>query len=613
MAKPRRHRPAEPTAKYDAGGTGRRIAGWRAPSSGPRQATEGLVKVRDRARDATRNDWSASSVVQKWAANLIGVGIRPRFKRIPEGPRRQYIADLWEDFTRTSDSDGVLDFYGQQTLGVRTWFDSGEAFVRFRPRLLDAPLAVPLQVQLVEGDYVPMLTTSAWPGMPEGNRIVQGIEINNYGRRVAYWMHKEHPGEASTTFEPQALVRVPASQVRHLYEPKRIGQMRGVSELSAALIRMRMGGDLEDAVLDRQRLANLYTAFITKAMPADWEDIDVDPNTGLPKWYDAEDGRAVAAMSPGTSQELLPGESVTFANPPEAGISHSDYMRTVHMGSAAAGGIPYELMSGDIRNVSDRTLRVVILEFRRLARQRQWQVVIPMMCQPTVEAFAAAALLAGKIRLSEFDAVRRPEWSPEGWEHIHPVQDPQGKILEIEAGLRSRSGVIAERGDDSAQVDQERADDMAREKRLNLGPDVVPPPAGQQQQAAAMERMLEVMTGIAQRGPEAQVALVDTLRALEARAAAPQPAPEVTVNVTPGAVTVGATTINVAPAAVQVDNHVETPEVTVAAPDVTVVNNVPPAEVSVAVELPPRQTISEIDRDDAGQIVQVTQTETTLQ
>jgi capsid protein len=149
-------------------------------------------------------------------------------------------------------------------------------------------------------------------------------------------------------------------------------------------------------------------------------------------------------------------------------------MRTQQLGVAAAGGLPYELLSGDIREISDRTLRVLVNELRRLAEQRQWQMVIPQFCQRVINWFAEAALLNGKISAAEFDDVRRVEHAPHGWAYIHPVQDVQGKALEVENGFRSRSSVIGERGDDPEQVDDERAEDKKREGDLDLTP---PPPA----------------------------------------------------------------------------------------------------------------------------------------
>ena len=42
--------------RYDAAGTGRRMRGWVAPSTGPNKAIAGLQNIRNRSRDAARND-----------------------------------------------------------------------------------------------------------------------------------------------------------------------------------------------------------------------------------------------------------------------------------------------------------------------------------------------------------------------------------------------------------------------------------------------------------------------------------------------------------------------------------------------------------------------------
>jgi lambda family phage portal protein len=458
-------------AQYDAAGRGRRMQGWNPPSSGPNRAITGLQTIRNRARDSSRNDWSGASAVQKWSTNLVGIGITPRFKDVGSVDRKRQINLLWKDFVQSSDADGVLNFYGQQTLAVRTWLDAGEVFIRRRNRFLDEGLPVPMQVQLLEPEMVPLLDATSYPGMPNGNVIRSGIEFNKRGRRIAYWIYKEHPGDG-TMFNgttPDLLVRVPADEVAHMFDPVRPGQVRGVSMLAPVLARLRTIENYDDATLTRQQLANLIVAFISRKMPPMTGDEDLNGLTGQESEQDAE-GRPLVGLQPGLVQELDDGQEVTWSNPPEAGTTYSDYMRTQHMGTSAAAGLPYELFSGDLKEVSDRTLRVAINEFRRLAEQRQWQIVIPMMCVKALRWFADAAVLSGDIAVSEFDAVRRAEWATHGWAHIHPVQDPQGKALEVEKGFRSRSSVIGERGDDPDEVDAERAADKTREDDLGLTP-----------------------------------------------------------------------------------------------------------------------------------------------
>lgn len=465
--------------RYDAAGQGRRFAGWQAPGTGPNQALKNLQTIRNRARDSRRNDWAGESANQKWSTNLVGIGITPRFNRLNE-TRKQEVTDLFLDFVKEADADGVLDLFGLQTLAVESWLDSGEVFVRKRPRFLDEGLAVPLQVQLIESDQCPLFDADEFDKLPITNKIRSGIELNKKrNTRVAYWFYKEHPGDnIGTMVQPTSdqLVRVPASEVRHMFKPTRPGQLRGVSLLAPILGRLRTIENYEDATLVRQQLANMVVAFIVKKLPQLTQD-QIDALTGGVQELDPE-GKPLLGLQPGLVQELEDGQEVQWSNPPEAGTNYSEYIRTMQMGTAAGSGMPYEIFSGDIKEVSDRTLRVMINEFRRLAEQRQWQIIIPMFCQPIIEWFAEALVLAGSATPDEYELIRRVEHAPHGWAYIHPVQDPQGKKLEVEAGFRSRSSVISAQGDDPEKVDKERAKDMEREKALDLWVDPNPQAAG---------------------------------------------------------------------------------------------------------------------------------------
>lgn len=596
-------------ALYDAAGYGRRMKGWSPTSSGPNKAITGLQNIRNRARDSSRNDWSGESATQSWATNLVGIGIRPRFKRIKSKTRKQEINDLWDDFTAVSDADGVLNYYGQQTLAVRSWFESGEVFIRRRYRRANKGLPVPMQVQLIESDFVPMLDSDAWPGLPKGNIIRSGIELDKDRQRVAYWVHKSHPGDGDVTVTGDMLVRIPAEDIRHMYEVKRPGQLRGVPALAPVLARLRNINDYDDAVLERQKLSNLFVAFITRTLPGLDEDVDIDTLTNMPIEWDGRE--PVAGMQPGMTQELDPGQDVKFANPPEAGTTYSDYMRTANMGTAAAAGLPYEVFSGDIVNVSDRTLRVKILEFRRFAEQRQWQLIIPMFCQPVIEWFADAAVLVGKISAEEYDDVRRVEHAPHGWAYIHPVQDPQGKQMEVNSGFRSRSSVIAERGDDPEAVDDERKADKDREDELGLT--IVPPKAdanGEEKKAEAKPAPTQLERSLS----GLNAALIGSI--INPRDTAPAPAPinNFTINqASPVAnfhADVAAPTVNVAAAEVNVPAtivNVAPTEVNVAPTEVNVTNEVQPAEVKVS--LPTRKSETTVTYDAKGNIASTVQVE----
>jgi capsid protein len=54
------------------------------------------------------------------------------------------------------------------------------------------------------------------------------------------------------------------------------------------------------------------------------------------------------------------------------------------------------------------------------------------------------------------------------WDWVDPMKDARTEIEQIDAGLKSRTQALAERGYDAEQVDVEIAADKPREKSLGL-------------------------------------------------------------------------------------------------------------------------------------------------
>jgi lambda family phage portal protein len=454
-------------ASYEGAGTGRRAADWDAPEGALNTiALPALPALRKRSRAAVRNDPYAYNAIDKRVSSIIGTGITPR-AMIEDAPIRSALRRLWEDWTDESDADGLTDFYGQQALISRMVEESGECFVRLRYRKREDGYAVPLQLQLLAAEYVPLdknFKTRA------GNIVRAGIEFNGIGQRVAYWMYATHPGDAlANSYSYNALHRIAASEVLHIFEPTEGGQLRGVPRLAPVLLRLKSLDNYDDAVLFRQEVSNLFAGFITK--PAGEGPQALDPLTGQPIKADT-DGAPLVGLEPGSMQELMEGEEVKFSDPPDAGNTYVDFMRQQLHAAAAGVGLPYELLTGDMGNISDRVLRVLLNDFRRRIEQLQFGVYVFQLCRPVRAAWLDTAVLSGAIALADYSARRRDylrtRWVPQGWAYIHPVQDVEGKLKEINGGLNSRSEHVLRTGYDAEQIDAENAQDNARAEKLGL-------------------------------------------------------------------------------------------------------------------------------------------------
>src|SRR5690606_16528970 len=167
-------------------------------------------------------------------ANAIGTGIQA--KMVNGSPElRAACKRLWNRWSEECDADGVMNLYAQQYLAWHEWREAGEVFGRLRPRRASDGLSVPLRVQVIEAEQCPTdLNTTA----SNGNRIRAGIEFNAIGKRVAYWMYREHPGDMNFLHDSHELVRIPANQIIHLFKPVRAGQIRGIPDQASVLVRM---------------------------------------------------------------------------------------------------------------------------------------------------------------------------------------------------------------------------------------------------------------------------------------------------------------------------------------------------------------------------------------
>lgn len=462
-----RNTPTRIRNSYEGAGTGRRAKDWDAPQAALNAvAIPALPALRKRSRAAVRNDPYAFNAIDRRVSSLIGSGITPR-ARIKDADLRSALNQLWEDWVDESDADGLTDFYGQQAVIARMVEESGECFVRLRNRKADDGLAVPLQLQVLAPEFVPLeknFKTRA------GNVVRAGIEFNSIGQRVAYWMYKTHPGDATANgYSYNELHRIPADQVLHIFEPLEGGQLRGIPRLAPVLLRLKSLDNYDDAVLFRQEVSNLFAGFITKQ--GHDGPLPLDPITGQPVQAD-DDGAPMVGLEPGSMQELMPGEEVKFSDPPDAGNTYVDFMRQQLQAVAAGVGLPYELLTGDMADISDRVLRVLLNEFRRRVEQLQFSVYVFQLCRPVRSAWLDTAVFSGAISLPDYATKRRDylrtRWVPQGWAYIHPVQDVQGKLLEIKGGLNSRSEHVLRTGYDAEVIDEENAQDNARAHKLGL-------------------------------------------------------------------------------------------------------------------------------------------------
>lgn len=257
-------------------------------------------------------------------------------------------------------------------------------------------------------------------------------------------------------------MRVPAAEVLHIRRPLEAGQLRGLPYVTPALVRIHQMDQYMDAQVERQKTAALFVGFVRQNAPED----------AVLGETDQGDGSALAPLQPALFQRLLPGEDVTFSTPPGVGGDFDPFWYRVCLELAAAMGLPYSTVTGDLRQTSYGSQRAGLIQFRRRMEQLQHSVFVFQFCRPVYQRWLADAVLAGALALPGFAAEPRRwwpvKWIPPRWEWIDPLKDRQAEKLAVDAGFKARSDVVEAEGYDVEEVDARIKADRAREEALGL-------------------------------------------------------------------------------------------------------------------------------------------------
>jgi len=468
-----------PPSGLEAGSMRRRLATWQ-PAAVHINALmrEAGPTVVARARWLVRNNGYAKAALRSWSAATVGAGIKPS-SLVEDATMREAIQQAWTRWTDESDAEDVTDFYGLTRRISREAFLAGECFVRFRPRFPQDGLSVPLQLQLLPTEQLPGWRLETVPDGPNaGGAIRLGIEFdrNLRDRRMAYWFLRTNPTDPTLSFmdalASQQLVRVPAEEVIHIFDPVEAGQLRGLTGYAAAVVKLFQLDMYDDAELERQKQQSRYATFVETPE-------QLDDSTGNPLNPRPDDDPAV--WGPGATVHLFPGETVKFAAPASVGGGYEPFQFRTLLQLCAALGIPYAELTADLTRTSYASSRAGLLAFRTEVEAFQHAVLVHQFLRRVWRRWMDAAVLAGAIpgltatlynanleRYREMQAITpRAPW-------VDPLKDRQAVKLAMDSQVIAPQDAIEAEGYDIETVYKRIAE--AQELRRKYG--ISDPPHG---------------------------------------------------------------------------------------------------------------------------------------
>lgn len=431
-----------------------------------------LPVLRARSRDLTQNNDYAKKFLQMCSTHVVGPTGFSLQVRVPENDARgnartDQVAStaIEKAFYRWAkrgncDVTGRLSFFDICNLYIKAVARDGEVLIR---KVYGGPSPFGFQLQILD---IERLDVNKNEILNNGSVIKMGVEIDRYGKPVAYHLRTAHPGDNPWyTDQGSIYERVPADLIYHHFIADRPEQNRGVPWLHSAMTRLNNLGGYEQAAVVAARLGASKMGFFTTP--------DGDAQA-LASEQDAA-GNFISESTPGEFQVLPDGYDFKPFDPDYPHAMYAEFVKSSLRGVASGLGVAYNTLSNDLEGVNFSSIRTGVLEERD-----NWMVIqnwmIEQFLDDVFENWLRFALLNRQIILpngsalpvAKFDKFNAATWQGRRWQWVDPRADVESNIMAIQNGLKSRADVIAEQGKDIDDVFAQLAEEQQEISALGL-------------------------------------------------------------------------------------------------------------------------------------------------
>jgi lambda family phage portal protein len=429
------------------------------PISADQEIYNDFLRLRGRAREMRRNHPLVRQYMAMLSTNIIGpdgMQLRARIRN-RDGKLNKVInaaiEAAWLDWSAEVTVDGTMGLVDLQQQLVECLAVDGEACIRKIRSYPDNPYRFALQSidpDLLDHQYFRAASDNQ-------NEIRLGVEVNQWGRPVAYHFWDKHPTDMIVSnIGARRRIRVPADEVLHIYRPDRVNQSRGITWLNSVMFPAKMVDGYVEAEVVAARTGAAKMGFFQVKDGAEY----VPPKPGE---------RLTLEAQPGQFESLPPGYEFKEWSPDHPATAFPSFLKAIVRWIASGLRVSYNTLANDLEGVNFSSLRSGLLterdEWRKL--QMFWA---RRVLKPIYAEWLEFAQLSGKLYLDSRDwqSFMAVKFMPRGWSWIDPLKDVNASIAAIDNGLTSRGRVLDEQGLDFEEIAEELAEEQALIEELGL-------------------------------------------------------------------------------------------------------------------------------------------------
>ncbi|MEG1593693.1 MAG: phage portal protein, partial [Oscillibacter sp.] len=319
---------------------------------------------------------------------------------------------------------------------------------------------VPFKLQTLEVDELD--TNQTRPKTP-GNRVVGGIEYNEYRRAAGYWI-RQYDIEGWRILDP---IYIEAKDVYFFKTKHRPSQLREMSDMTPTITRIRDANEFITAVSVKERIAACLSVFIKKTLPTG------GIGRGAVRTADGQVDYAGKRLGPGMIMEMNAGDDAQVVDPKGAATDATAFLKTQQGLIGAGQGLSYEAVSRDMTGATYSSARQNAIEDESTYAE-DMELLTDFMSE-VYENFIISGYLAGLFNLPGFwdkkaDYMEHT-WvkAPKKW--IDPSREATADKTALQSGQKTFPDLCAERGKDWKEAVDEMAQvlEYGRKSGIEMG------------------------------------------------------------------------------------------------------------------------------------------------
>jgi len=439
---------------YNGGSTSRQaLRNWN-PYAGDANsdAIYDLPTLRSRSRDLARNAPIGGAALNTVVSNVIGTGLSmqsnpdAKFLGWSDEQANEWKREVESEYAlwcNSFDCDATrsMNFYGLQSLALRSMLESGDVLVLTPSIKRNNPYS--LSIQIIEADRI---SNKGFVGDTLTN--VAGITLDSNGSAIKYSISKTHPGAIQRPgmewVEVDAYGKNGRRNALHLFDKRRPGQVRGVPYLSPVIEHLKQLARYSEAELQAAVVSAALAIFVKMDSEAFSSLFDGEAGEKYINSASRWDGSVHTDLDGhGKAVNLLPGESLEVPNLGRPNANYDPFFLSMLKQIGPALEIPFEVLVKHFSS-SYSASRAALLDFWRIVRVRR-DFMATHFCEPIKELWFEEAVSLGRIEAPGFfsdarirQAYTRVAWIGDSPGSIDPEKEVNAAKERIGLGISTR-------------------------------------------------------------------------------------------------------------------------------------------------------------------------------